>query len=91
MNTAETIILITDEGDAQVYSCQHNWISRMKKLGIPPTQTSDSGGTHGCWYKIPKAWVKIRKPRVMTEEQREKLVERGKRLAASQKNKPIAP
>ena len=31
---------------------------------------------------LPKSWIKVRPPRKMTEEERQKLVERGKALAA---------
>ena len=31
---------------------------------------------------LPKYWIKVRPPRKMTEEERQKLVERGKALAA---------
>lgn len=38
---------------------------------------------------FPKDWVKVRPPRIMTDEQREKAVERGKKLAEMRKNKGI--
>lgn len=31
---------------------------------------------------LPKSWIKVRPPRKMTEEERQKLVERGRALAA---------
>lgn len=36
-------------------------------------------------YKIPKKWVKVLKPRQLTDEQREILRDRGKALAAKMK------
>ena len=36
-------------------------------------------------YKIPKRWVKVLKPRELTDEQREKLRDRGKALATRMK------
>lgn len=81
----ETIINFNNaESVASYYTLNHNKRQMLIKLAkeYPDevkiiSQTEDS-----IEASFPKSWIKIRPPRKMTEEERERMVERGKALAA---------
>lgn len=69
----ETIINFNQaEGVAYIYTCSKSWIRHMEKvLGLKPTTIYDP---YRRAYECPKAWVrKPRKPRQMSETQKQKL------------------
>jgi len=79
----ETIINWTDADDfAVVYSCHRRIWTRLEKLGIKPVRVSKSrnGRVDGKEYHVPKKWIKISRPRRMSEEQKLRSKELMKRL-----------
>jgi hypothetical protein len=82
-----TFVFNEEDKEASVWSASFIFQKKMAKLGIVPTRTDSRQDAVSHWYIIPKKWIKIRKPRVMTEKQRQKLVERGKLLAAHARKK----
>ena len=81
----ETTVSFNDEEQvAQIWSASGVFQHRMERLGIVPLKmaTRPDGGKN-CWYEVPKQWVKLRKPRERTEEQKWADIEKGKRLAAA--------
>lgn len=77
----ETIILYNEaESEATCYT--HNK-SLMRKLDEIRSKSSSlqliSEDEHSRTYTFPKRWVKVQMPRVLTEEQRQKLSDRAKR------------
>lgn len=61
-----TIVFDAESKDATVWSCDPVTLRKMKKLGVEGEELGP-----GVKYIIPKKWVKIRKPREISEEQRE--------------------
>ena len=71
----ETIINFNQgEHIAYIYTCSKSWIRHMEKvLGLKPTKTY----SYAREYECPKSWIrKPRKPRKLSEIQRQKLRER---------------
>ena len=79
----ETIIIFNEaEANATIYSCTSAIWNRCEKLGLKPTnEIKRISKTYEC----PKKWIKIRKPRKLTEADLEKLRERGRALAQHRK------
>ena len=86
----ETIIVFDEERkQAVVTTFNPRFLNQLERLAgerpddvkfvkhIVPEDCARSGE-----YLIPKAWVKIRPPRQLTEEQIEELKQRGRALAA---------
>ena len=68
----ETIINFNQaEGVAYIYTCSKAWIGHFEKvLGLKPTKVH----SYAREYECPKAWIKKpRKPRQMSETQKQKL------------------
>jgi hypothetical protein len=71
----ETIINFNQAEDtAYIYTCSISWMNHMEKvLGVKPTKKY----SYAREYECPKTWIKKpRKPRILSENQRQKLVER---------------
>jgi hypothetical protein len=74
---SETTITFNDEEQvAIVYTCNKSWINRLegyksKSPLISLIKTDEYSRT----YKLPKSWVKIRLPKVITEEKRAKMAQ----------------
>jgi len=84
----ETIINFNAaETDAQIYSCQSNIWRRCEKLGLIPKDIIKNikGDIISKTYYCPKKWVKIRKPRKLSEDQKEKLRYRLQTIRQNQK------
>lgn len=80
----ETIINFNEqESQASVWSASESMEKKMIALGLVGESTCG-----GMKWQIPKGWVKIIKPRNLTEAQREALKERGKAL--SLRPRPVA-
>lgn len=57
-----TFRLNEEEATAEIWSASPAFQRRMAKLGVEAHKTDRRGKTQSCWYKIPKAWIRIRKP-----------------------------
>ena len=71
----ETIINFNQkEHIAYIYTCSKSWMSHFEKvLGLRPAQIH----SYAREYECPKSWIrKPRKPRIMSEEQKQKLSQR---------------
>lgn len=77
----ETIILFNEE-DTFATCYTHNK-SLMRKLcdlsAKSKAVTLQSEDERSQTYKFPKKWIRVQMPRVLTEEERQKLSERAKR------------
>jgi hypothetical protein len=73
----ETIINFNQAEDtAYIYTCSISWMNHMEKvLGVKPAKKY----SYAREYECPKTWIKKpRKPRILSEKQRENL---GQRLS----------
>lgn len=59
------------EQDARIYTYDSRIIRRLKDLGVD-VKVDESGLVEA---KIPKKWVKINAPRVLSDEQKQRLSE----------------
>lgn len=77
----ETIILFNDaEQTATVETCNKTWKSKMDGICSKSTACSLVFEDEHCKrYLIPKKWVKVQKPRSLSDEQRRKLQESARR------------
>ena len=87
----ETIICFNEEeSTASVYT--HNPSLRRRLEGYALTRPDDcrlDKVTHdglAVEYIVPKKWIKVNAPRLLTDEQRAALSERGRRLADLRRN-----
>lgn len=73
----ETIILFNEEEKtATVDTCNAALIRRMDQYSAEDTQCSlVRKDEYGAKYVCPKSWVKVRRPKQYTEEQRQKMAE----------------
>lgn len=76
----ETIINFNAaEKTANIWSCDPSWIKKIKKL--PEAREHQNG-----WEAdIPKAWLKISKPRTTSTLQKKRASEHAKKLNAKRK------
>ena len=68
----ETIILFNEEeANASIYSCASSIWKKCEKLGLKPTEVTNNRGSKAIskTYECPKSWIKIRKPRKLSEAQ----------------------
>lgn len=77
----ETIINFNDaEKTAEIYTCNSGWMRRMEALAaerpdeVRKTKTDEVSAT----YIVPKKWVKIRPPRILSDEQREQMSQKAR-------------
>jgi hypothetical protein len=72
----ETTIVFNDEEDhATIWSDQPIFQRHMARLGVEPYRTvSDGSDGEGRWYRVPKSWVRVRPPRQISDEQRERIM-----------------
>ena len=71
----ETIINFNDaEPDALIWSASPIFWRRIEKLGV----SAYDSNSHSRSYRIPKGWVKIRKPALVSEETRQKRSEQAR-------------
>lgn len=84
----ETTIAYNEEEDfAFVWSSSPVFQRKMERLGIEPQKTSKRMDVEPAYYRVPKSWVKIRKPALFTEETRQRRSERAKVLFG--KDRPV--
>ena len=76
----ETIIRFDDSSDAaEIYTCNQAWIKRLDKLAVENKAiVLKFEDKYSKTYICPKKWIKIKSPRVLTEEERLKLANRAK-------------
>lgn len=77
----ETIINFNDaEKTAEIYTCNNGWMRRMDALVKErPGEVCKIGSDEvSATYTVPKKWVKIRPPRILTDEQREEMSKRAR-------------
>lgn len=75
-----TIVFDAESKEATIWSCDPVTLRKMKKLDIEGKELGP-----GMQYIIPKKWVKIRKPRKISEEQLEVLRSMHQRAAKNRK------
>lgn len=77
----ETIILFNDEETtATVETCNKAWKSKMRALCAESPDCSLVFADEQCErYLIPKTWVKVQKPRLLSDEQRRKMRDSARR------------
>lgn len=74
----ETVINFNEEEpQALIYSCSRSIWKRCEKLGLNPVNVirNTKGRVISKEYECPRGWVKIRKPRRVSQTQREKSAE----------------
>ncbi len=84
----ETIINFNEDSDiATVYSCSPSIWNKLEKLGLEKIDSSENsdGKIISKTYEIDKKLISFRKPRVLSDEQREKLRERVKKMRRESK------
>lgn len=92
----ETIINYNEaEQTASVYTHNRRTLRQLEQLAAErPNECRLERRSHdgqAADYLIPKSWVKIRPTRIMTDEQREQLRERGRALASKTRFEPKSP
>jgi hypothetical protein len=86
----ETIVNFNQAEDtAYVYTCSTSWMQHLEKtLGLKPTALH---GQYAREYEFPKAWIrKPRKPRQLSEAQKEKLRQRLSQRPILRRETPTA-
>lgn len=78
----ETVIVFNEEEKTAVVSTFNKRLKRILDKCIEEGDENVTVDSRGD-YKCPKSYIRIRPPRKMTEEQKEELKERGKRLWAA--------
>ena len=94
----ETVINYNkEEPMAIVYTVDPSVWRKCERLGLKLKRieyAQDKESVISKEFECPKGWIKIRKPRVLSPEAREKLIERGKLLSQKsilrEKSKVIA-
>lgn len=81
----ETIVNFNEEESiASIYTCSKALIRKLdtycKKR--PDLYKLDEEDSPSKTYTFPKKYISIRLPKVLTEEQRKQLIERGRRINA---------
>lgn len=78
----ETIIRFDDsENVASIYTCNSTLKSKLDKLMSERTGISIvSEDEYSKTYILPKKWVKVVAPRILSDEQRSKMAEKAKEL-----------
>ena len=86
--TYEVIITIDkDEQEADIYCAWSVWWKRLEKKGLRAyEETTCKGETTSKSFKVPRIWIKVNKPRVLTQKQKEHLIDR---LKVSREQKKI--
>lgn len=77
----ETIILFNEEDTfATCYTHNKSLMRKLRDLSAKSKAvTLQSEDERSQTYKFPKKWIRVQMPRVLTEEERQKLSERAKR------------
>lgn len=78
----ETIIRYDEESDfAEVYTCSSTMMRRIDKLRSKTPMIIDvANDGQSATYILPKKWVKVVMPRVLSEEQRQAAAERARAM-----------
>lgn len=86
----ETIIIYNEaEPMATVFTCNKALTKKLKQMALEREDTTlIKEDIYGGEFVLPKRFVAINKPRVMTDEQMKDAVERGKRLASMRRDLP---
>ena len=84
----ETIILFNEaEATASVDTCSPALIRRLDGFALKsPLVNVISEDEHGKRYVIPKSWVRVQMPPLLTDEQRQKRREKALELFGKQTN-----
>jgi hypothetical protein len=86
----ETSILFNEsEKEAMIGTYNPALIRQLEKLAEerPDECRKYPDGQFDCWaYRVPKKWIKIRPTRVLSEKNRARMSEQGKRMASMRKN-----
>ena len=79
----ETVITFDQAGGtADFYTCDEAWKHKMDKLALQgQVIIEETQDKNSKTYIIPKKWIKVRKPRLYTDEKRKEAIVRGKKLA----------
>jgi uncharacterized membrane protein len=82
---SETTIVFNDEEQhAAIYTCNAAWKRKLAKLAKDNADMRKiREDSESVAYHVPKKWVKLRTPRILSEEQKEKLRERGKQITST--------
>ena len=84
----ETVITFNEaEPSATVYT--YNGKLKRKLIALCTERPQDTkqtaeDGKGGLTFRIPKKWVKVNPGRILTEEQRKEMKERGRKLKLAQ-------
>lgn len=83
----ETLIRFDDSSDtAEVYTCNGAWIRKLDKLCLESqTITIKKEDKYSKTYNFPKKWLRVRKPKELSMEERRKMEVRGKLLSEKSK------
>lgn len=78
----ETIIRYDDsDSTATIYTCNNRPKAKLDKLSSERTEiTVVTEDDYSRTYNLPKNWIKVRAPRILTDEQRLKLSNNAKAL-----------
>ena len=76
----ETIILFNEEDkEATCYTCNKSLARKLDDLSAQSSAiTRVREDKHGRTYTFPKKWLRVKMPRVISEEERQKMRERAR-------------
>lgn len=73
--------LVYNEEEALLWSASSIFWRKMEKLDVVPINQTE----HSRSYRVPKRWVVVRKPKIMSEEHKEKAAARFREMWAKEK------
>lgn len=76
----ETIIIFNEEEkEARCYTCNKSLMNRLDDFCSKSSEiTRVAEDEHGQTYVMPKKWIKVRMPKEISEEERQKMRERAR-------------
>lgn len=86
----ETIICLNEaDPTAEVFTYNGRMLRQLEQLAEERPDDAhhiSDNGAGGSTYSVPKKWVKIRASRILTDEQRTAMSERGRKAAVNLRN-----
>jgi hypothetical protein len=78
-----TIVYNEQQKTAVIWSASSVLQRRMEKLDVKPQKKLGEG----CWYEVPKSWIKVSRPRQVSEAQKAASRERMRKMHESHQSK----
>ena len=87
-----TIVFNEAEDAAMIWSASPRFQRAMGKIGVEPYKTAGrERGEQSCWYKVPREWIHVRKPkqRQLSPEQRQNMADRARSMFRKKEGREI--